>query len=65
MSDSSRFHRDDVQQNLMAVMAAMDPEHWIEHGGLCYSDTERANWADEFLGFNQNEEPHGYADPRT
>jgi hypothetical protein len=49
----------------MAVMAAMDPEHWIEHGGLCYSDTERANWADEFLGFNQNEEPHGYADPRT
>jgi len=27
--------------------------------------TERANWADEFLGFNQNEEPHGHVDPRT
>ncbi len=27
--------------------------------------TERANWADEFLEFNQNEEPHGHVDPRT
>jgi len=27
--------------------------------------TERANWADEFLGFNQNEEPHGHVGPRT
>ncbi len=36
MSDSLRFQRGDVQKNLMGVMAAMDREHWIEDGSLCY-----------------------------